>query len=50
MPFQKIKIMENIDLIRTDIASIFESGYIGKGLNDYDNKLLLVTAINVYIR
>lgn len=49
-PFQKVKIIEGIDLIRTDIASTFESGYIGKVLNDYDNKLLLVTAINAYLR
>ena len=48
--FQKIKIVEGIDLIRTDIASTFRSGYIGKVLNDYDNKLLLVTAINGYLR
>ena len=48
-PFQKIKIIEGVDLIRTDIASTFESGYIGKVLNDYDNKLLLVTAINAYL-
>jgi hypothetical protein len=47
-PFQKIKIVEGIDLIRTDIAKAFESSYIGKVLNDYDNKLLLVTAINSY--
>ena len=49
-PFQKIKIVEGIDLIRADIASTFEKGYIGKVLNDYDNKLLLVTAINAYLR
>lgn len=49
-PFQKIKIVEGIDLIRTDIAKAFESGYIGKVLNDYDNKLLLVTAINAYLK
>lgn len=49
-PFQKIKIVEGIDLIRTDIARAFESGYIGRVLNDYDNKLLLVTAINAYLR
>ena len=49
-PFQKIKIVEGIDLIRTDIAATFENGYIGKVLNDYDNKLLLVTAINAYFR
>ena len=48
-PFRKIKIVEGIDLIRTDIARTFESGYIGKVLNDYDNKLLLVTAINAYL-
>ena len=49
-PFQKIKIVEGIDLIRTDIARAFESGYVGKVLNDYDNKLLLVTAINAYLK
>ena len=48
--FQKIKIVEGVDLIRTDIASTFEKGYIGKVLNDYDSKLLLVTAINAYFR
>lgn len=48
-PFQKIKIMEGVDLIRTDIARAFETGYIGKVLNDYDSKLLLVTAINGYL-
>lgn len=48
-PFQKIKIVEGIDLIRTDIARAFETGYVGKVLNDYDNKLLLVTAINGYL-
>ena len=49
-PFQKIKIGEGIDLIQTDIADTFEKGYIGKVLNDYDSKLLLVTAINAYFR
>lgn len=49
-PFQKIKIVEGIDLIQTDIATTFETGYIGKVLNDYDNKLLLVTAINAYFK
>ena len=49
-PFQKIKIVEGIDLIRGDIAKAFESGYVGKVLNDYDNQLLLVTAINAYLK
>ena len=42
--------VEGIDLIRGDIAKAFESGYVGKVLNDYDNKLLLVTAINAYLK
>ena len=49
-PFQKIKIVEGIDLIRGDIAKACASGYVGKVLNDYDNKLLLVTAINAYLK
>lgn len=46
--FQKIKIAEGVDLIRSDIRSVFESEYVGKVLNDYDSKLLLVTAVNSY--
>lgn len=49
-PFRKIKIVDGIDLIRTDIARTFRESYIGKVLNDYDNKLLLVTAINAYFK
>lgn len=45
---KKIKIAEGIDLIAADIRSVFESEYVGKVLNDYDSKLLLVTAINSY--
>ena len=48
--FQKIKIAEGVDLIRSDIRSVFEEDYIGQVLNDYDSKLLLVTAINGYLR
>ena len=46
--FQKIKIVEGIDLIRSDIRQTFESDYIGRVVNDYDSKLLLVTAVNGY--
>ena len=45
---KKIKIAEGVDLIAADIRSVFESEYVGKVLNDYDSKLLLVTAINSY--
>ena len=46
--FRKIKIVEGMDLIQADIRSVFESEYVGKVLNDYDSKLLLVTAVNSY--
>lgn len=49
-PFQKIKIVDGIDLVRSDIAKTFRESYIGNVLNDYDNKLLLVTAINAYFK
>ena len=45
---QKIKIAEGVDLIRADIRGVFESEYVGKVLNDYDSKMLLVTAVNSY--
>lgn len=46
--FKKIKIVEIMDLIRTDITATAEDSYIGKYANTYDNKLLLVTAIRGY--
>lgn len=48
--FQKIKIVDGVDLIRADITRTFRTSYIGTVLNDYDNKLLLVTAINAYFK
>ena len=48
--FRKIKIVDGVDLIRADITRTFREGYIGAVLNDYDNKLLLVTAINAYFK
>ena len=46
--FKKIKIVEIMDLIRTDIVQTAEDSYIGKYSNSYDNKLLLITAIRGY--
>lgn len=46
--FKKIKIVEIMDLIRTDITQTAEDSYIGKYSNSYDNKLLLITAIRGY--
>ena len=48
--FKKIKIVEIMDLIRTDITATAEDSYIGKYANTYDNKLLLITAIRGYFQ
>ncbi len=46
--FKKIKIVEIMDLIRTDITDTAEDEYIGKYANSYDNKMLIVAAIRGY--
>lgn len=46
--FKKIKIVEIMDLIQVDVRSAIEDGYIGKYPNTYDNKCLLITAVNAY--
>lgn len=48
--FKKIKLVELMDLIRTDITATAEDSYIGKYANSYDNKLLLITAIRGYFQ
>ncbi|MBQ7705882.1 MAG: phage tail sheath protein [Selenomonadaceae bacterium] len=47
--FRYIKIVEAIDMIADDIASTFRSDYVGKVLNTYDNKMLFISAIMVYL-
>lgn len=46
--FKKIKIVEAMDLIYTDIKRTAEDKYLGKYPNTYDNKCLLITAIQSY--
>lgn len=46
--FKKIKLVEIMDMIYDDIHSTAEDSYIGKYANSYDNKCLLITAINAY--
>ena len=46
--YQKIKFVDTIDLIGTDIRKTAEDSYIGKYANSYDNKCLLIMAINGY--
>ena len=47
--FQKIKILEAVDMIETDIRRTVEDSYIGKYANSYDNKCLLIMAVKGYL-
>lgn len=48
--FKKIKIIEGHDLVKEDITRTFNEEYAGKVNNSYDNQVLLITAINAYLR
>lgn len=47
--FKKIKIVEIMDMISDDIRKTAQDSYLGKYANSYDNKCLLITAINAYL-
>ena len=47
--FQKIKIVEVMDLIREDIVRTAEEQFIGKYANSYDNRCLLISGIQGYL-
>lgn len=47
--FKKIKIVECMDMMNQDIRQTAEDSYIGKYANSYDNKCLLITAIDGYL-
>lgn len=46
--FKKIKIVDIMDQIHDDIKSTVSDSYIGKVPNDYDHKVLLMSAISGY--
>lgn len=46
--FKKIKIVEAVDMIKSDIKMTAQDSYIGKYANSYDNKSLLISAIRGY--
>ena len=48
--FRYIKIVEAVDMITDDIRDTFKHSYVGKVINDYDHKMLLISAILVYFR
>ena len=45
-----IKIVEGMDLYMDDIRDTYEENYVGKVINDYDGKRMLVAAIGAYHR
>ncbi len=47
--FQKIKLIETIDLIKKDLKKLYIDDYIGKYPNSYDNKCLLIVSIKTYL-
>ena len=46
--FRYIKIVEAVDMIHDDIRDTFKSDYVGKVINDYNHKMLFISAIGVY--
>jgi len=46
--WKKIKIVRILDMMYHDIKDTIEDVYIGKYQNSYENKLLLIAAINAY--
>ena len=47
--FKKIKLVDAMHMIHDDIKKTAEDSYLGKYANSYDNKCLLVTAIQAYL-
>lgn len=47
--YKKIKLVETLDMIRNDIRTVLQDVYIGKYANSYDNKCVLITAIQNYL-
>ncbi len=46
----KIRVVEVIDLVKSDMRKIFESGYLGKLGNSYKNRKTLINALNTYLK
>lgn len=48
--FKKIKIVEVMDMMLDDIRDTFDSSYVGKVPNTYDNQVLFFTSVNAYFK
>lgn len=47
--FQKIRVVDIMDMIANDIVATFRTGYVGKYTNNFTNKNRFVGAINGYL-
>lgn len=47
--FKKIRVVHIMDTINSDVSTLIEDNYIGKYPNTYDNKCVLITAIDEYL-
>ena len=47
--FKKIKIVRTMDMIESDVTKTAQDTYIGKFANTYENKMLLIVAIESYL-
>lgn len=47
--FQKIRVLDIMDMIANDIVTTFRTGYVGKYTNNFTNKNRFVGAINSYL-
>lgn len=47
--FQKIKLVDIMDMIHDDVKETAHDSYIGKYANSYDNRCLLITAVQGYL-
>ena len=48
--WRKIKLVELLDMVQQDLRLAIQDNYIGKFQNSYDNKLLLITAVKLYLQ
>ena len=48
--WKKIIVVDKMDLIAEDLIATAEDSYIGKVINNYDHKCLLVSAMNGYLQ
>lgn len=46
--FKSIRVVEVMDLIKDDIRTTFDTQYVGKVNNIYDNQVLFITSVNAY--